>query len=34
MKYIVNLNPEWDEIEDFQENDDNIMDVRVYDAST
>ena len=34
MKYIVNLNPEWDEIEDFQENDDNIMDVRVYDAKT
>lgn len=34
MDYIVNLNPDWEEIEDHEKDDDNILDVRVYNVKT
>ncbi len=34
MEYIVDLDPEWDEVEDYQKDNDNLLDVRVYDKAT
>ena len=33
MKYEIELEPGFDDIEDYQENDDNILDVRVFDKT-
>lgn len=34
MKYEVELEPNFDEVEDYQENNDNILDIRVIDKTS